>query len=143
MEHRGGVNHIARHASIVTRPFCETGDVHVSEIETIARSLAVKVLDCRTIAGGFSHETCLLALTDGHVVARLGGSDPAIEAAVMVTAAKRVPVPQVLAVLPAAGLDARPMMALEYVAGTPLSEVLDRSEPDDATWVEPSRASGT
>jgi aminoglycoside phosphotransferase (APT) family kinase protein len=107
--------------------------VQPSEIEAVARSLAVTVLDCRRLAGGFSHETCLLTLTDGHVVARLGGTDPAIEAAVMVRAAKRVQVPRVLAVLPATGSDGRPMMALEYVAGTPLSEVLDRPEPDDAS----------
>jgi aminoglycoside phosphotransferase (APT) family kinase protein len=103
------------------------------EIEAVARSLGVNVLDCRTLAGGFSHETCLLTLTDGHVVARLGGTDPVIEAAVMVMAAERVPVPRVLAVLPAAGPDARPMMALEYVTGTPLSEILDRAEPDDSS----------
>jgi Ser/Thr protein kinase RdoA (MazF antagonist) len=92
----------------------------------------VDVLDVRTLAGGFSHETCLLTLTDGHVVARLGGADPVIEAAVMSMAAERVPVPRVLAILPAAGLDARPMMVLEYVAGLPLSDVLDRPEADDA-----------
>jgi aminoglycoside phosphotransferase (APT) family kinase protein len=103
--------------------------VQPSEIEAVARSLAVAVLDCRTLAGGFSHETCLLTLTDGHVVARLGGTDPTIEAAVMAKAAERVPVPQVLTVLPAAGPGARPMMALEYVSGTPLSEVLDRPGP--------------
>jgi aminoglycoside phosphotransferase (APT) family kinase protein len=91
------------------------------------------VLDCRTLAGGFSHETCLLTLTDGHVVARVGGTDPVFEAAVMVRAAQRVPVPRVLAVLGAAGPDARPMMALEYVTGTPLSEILDRAEPDNSS----------
>lgn len=91
------------------------------------------MLDCRTLAGGFSHETCLLTLTDGHVMARLGGTDPAIEAAVMARAAECVPVPQVLAVLPNAGPDTRPMMALEYVTGTPLSEVLERAQADDSS----------
>jgi aminoglycoside phosphotransferase (APT) family kinase protein len=107
--------------------------VHPLEIEAVARSLGVNVLDCRILAGGFSHETCLLTLTEGHVVTRLGGADPVIEAAVMVMAAERVPVPRVLAVLPAAGPDARPLMALEYVPGTPLSEILDSREPDDAS----------
>jgi len=53
------------------------------EIDRIAAALGVTVRGTRTLAGGFSHETCLLTLADGHVVGRLGGPDPAIEAAVM------------------------------------------------------------
>jgi aminoglycoside phosphotransferase (APT) family kinase protein len=84
------------------------------------------------LAGGFSHETCLLTLADGRdVVARLGGPDPAIEAAVMAAAGAYVPVPEVLLVLPPAGEDTRPAMVIEYVAGTPLSLVLSRGSPGE------------
>jgi hypothetical protein len=77
-----------------------------------------------------SHETCLLTLPDGQVVARLGGPDPAIEAAVMAAARRSVPVPRVLLVMPSAAEaeDARPVMILEHVAGTPLSQVLSAGE---------------
>ncbi|HEX4814747.1 MAG TPA: phosphotransferase [Nonomuraea sp.] len=96
------------------------------EIDGIAAALGRDVVRTSTLAGGFSHETCLLTLTDGRVVARLGGSDPAIEAAVMAAASRHVPVPQVLLVMPSGAEDqgARPAMVLEYVAGTPLSQVL-------------------
>jgi aminoglycoside phosphotransferase (APT) family kinase protein len=96
------------------------------EIHGIAAALGRDVVGTSTLAGGFSHETCLLTLTDGQVVARLGGSDPAVEAAVMAAAGRYVPVPQVLLVMPSAAEDegARPAMVLEYVAGTPLSQVL-------------------
>jgi aminoglycoside phosphotransferase (APT) family kinase protein len=96
------------------------------EVRGIAAALGSAVLATSTLAGGFSHETCLLTLTDGQVVARLGGPDHAIEAAVMAAARRYVPVPQVLLVVPPAAVHegARPAMVLEYVAGTPLSEVL-------------------
>ena len=79
----------------------------------------------RPLAGGFSHETCLVTLADGdRVVVRLGGTDPAVEAAVMSRGRAQVPVPRVLLVLPSAGEGVRPAMVLEYVTGTPLSDVL-------------------
>ncbi|MEO3817803.1 phosphotransferase [Plantactinospora sp. B24E8] len=106
-----------------------TADVEVGppaeEISRIAAALDSTVLAARTLAGGYSHQTCLLTLADGAVVARFGGADPAVEAAVMDAARRHVPVPEVLLVLPAgAGEQSRPAMVIEYVAGTPLSEVL-------------------
>jgi aminoglycoside phosphotransferase (APT) family kinase protein len=100
------------------------------EVHGIAAALGSDVVGTSTLAGGFSHETCLLTLTDGQVVARLGGSDPAVEAAIMAAARRYVPVPQVLLVMaPAAvGDGARPAMVLEYVAGTPLGQVLSGGE---------------
>lgn len=95
------------------------------EADGIATALGREVLATATLAGGFSHETCLLTLADGQVVARLGGPDPAIEAAVMAAARAYVPVPRVLLVVPAA----RPAMILEHVAGTPLSQVVDEGGP--------------
>jgi aminoglycoside phosphotransferase (APT) family kinase protein len=96
------------------------------EVHGIAAALGSTVLATRTLAGGFSHETCLLTLTDGQVVARLGGPDPGIEAAVMATARRHVPVPQVLLVMPqaAVGEGERAAMVVEYVIGTLLSDVL-------------------
>jgi hypothetical protein len=104
----------------------ETGPMQPEEIHGIAAALGRDVVGTSTLAGGFSHETCLLTLTDVQVVARLGGSDPAVEAAVMAAVGRYVPVPQVLLVMPSAAEDegARPAMVLEYVAGTPLSQVL-------------------
>src|SRR5262245_53650401 len=98
----------------------KTGPMSPEEIHGIAEALGSAVVDVSTLAGGFSHETCLLTLTDGQVVVRPGGPDPALEAAVMAAARPHVPVPQVLLVM----ATARPAMVLEYVAGTPLSEVL-------------------
>lgn len=100
------------------------------EVHSIAAALGSAVVGTSTLAGGFSHETCLLSLTDGQVVARLGGSGPAIEAAVMAAASRHVPVPRVLLVMAPAvvGDGARPAMVLEYVAGTPLSQVLSGEE---------------
>jgi aminoglycoside phosphotransferase (APT) family kinase protein len=98
------------------------------EIDGIGTALGGTVVTTRTMAGGFSHETCLLTLADGRaVVARLGGPDPAVEAAVMAAAREHVPVPEVLHVLPPAGEDTRPAMVVEYVAGTPLSRVLTKA----------------
>lgn len=94
------------------------------EIKELAAALGREVVATRTLAGGFSHETCLLTLADGQVVARLGGQDPMIEAAVMAAARPHVPVPEVLLLLPAVGPQARPAMIISYVDGTPLSDVL-------------------
>jgi aminoglycoside phosphotransferase (APT) family kinase protein len=96
--------------------------MQAAELSRIGTALGRPVLDSRRLAGGFSHETCLLTLSDGLVVARLGGSDAAIEAAVMAVAAEHVPVPQVLGILHEP--DERPAMVIEHVAGRPLSEVL-------------------
>ncbi|MDW5330375.1 phosphotransferase [Plantactinospora sp. KLBMP9567] len=98
----------------------------MDEIRTIAEALGSRVLATRRLAGGFSHETCLVTLADGQVVVRLGGPDPAVEAAVMATARRHVPVPEVLLVVAAAGGEpaGRPAMVIEYVSGTPLEQVL-------------------
>jgi aminoglycoside phosphotransferase (APT) family kinase protein len=96
------------------------------EILEVAAALGSTALASRTLAGGFSHQTCLLTLRDGQVVVRLGGVDPGVEAAVMTLARAHVPVPRVLLVRPATNAGARPLMALEYVQGTLLSEVLSR-----------------
>jgi Ser/Thr protein kinase RdoA (MazF antagonist) len=99
--------------------------VRAAETEAIAEALERPVTGVRPLAGGFSHETCLVTLAGGdRVVVRLGGADPAIEAAVMARGRTRVPVPRVLCVWPAASDGIRPAMVLEYVAGTPLSDVL-------------------
>jgi aminoglycoside phosphotransferase (APT) family kinase protein len=109
------------------------------EVDGIATALGRAVVGTRTLAGGFSHETCALTLADGRVVvARLGGPDPAVEAAVMAAARDHVPVPEVLRVLPA-GEDRRPAMVLAHVAGTPLSRVLS-ARP--ASGVDDLRALG-
>ncbi|MBF8191402.1 phosphotransferase [Nonomuraea sp. K274] len=102
--------------------------MRLEEVQGLATVLGGRVTATRTLAGGFSHETCLLTLTDGQVVARLGGPDPRIEAAVMAAARRHVPVPRVLHVLPAGSADGvtRPAMVLEHVQGTPLSDVLSR-----------------
>jgi aminoglycoside phosphotransferase (APT) family kinase protein len=94
------------------------------EIGKVADALGSTAVASRTLAGGFSHETCLLTLSDGRVVVRVGGSDPAIEAAVMALAGAHVPVPAVLLVHTAAADGNRPVMAVEYVQGLLLSEVL-------------------
>jgi aminoglycoside phosphotransferase (APT) family kinase protein len=99
--------------------------VRAAEAEAITEALGRPVAGTRPLAGGFSHETCLLTLAGGdRVVVRLGGADPAIEAAVMARGRERVPVPRVLLALSAASDGVRPAMVLEYVAGTPLSTVL-------------------
>lgn len=96
-----------------------------AEEERIAAAVGSAVTGARVLAGGFSHETCLVTLAGGRAVVRLGGRDPGIEAAVMAAGRRYVPVPRVLAVLPEdAGAGARAAMVLEYVTGTPLSEVL-------------------
>jgi Ser/Thr protein kinase RdoA (MazF antagonist) len=91
----------------------------------------------RPLAGGFSHETCLLTLKgDERVVVRLGGPDPGIEAAVMDAARVHVPVPQVLCVAPAVNDATRPAMVLEYVTGTPLSDALTGAGNDASGMAE-------
>jgi Ser/Thr protein kinase RdoA (MazF antagonist) len=100
--------------------------MRAEEIHGIAAALGRPVVATTGLAGGFSHETCLVTLADGQVVARLGGPDPAVEAAVMAAARRHVPVPEVLQALPP-GDGSRPIMILEYVAGTPLSHVLSGS----------------
>jgi len=102
------------------------------ELHDIAAALGRTVVGARTLAGGFSHETCLLTLADGQVVVRFGEADPAIEAAVMAAARACVPVPEVLLVVPAD----RPAMVIEYVAGTPLSQVLAGGEFTEAVLGE-------
>ena len=96
----------------------------IEEVGTVAAALGSKVLTTSVLAGGFSHETCLLTLADGPVVARFGGPDPAIEAAVMAVARRHVPVPEVLLVLPEGDGQVRPAMVIQYVDGTVLSGVL-------------------
>jgi len=111
----------------------QTGPMRTGEVDAIAEALGRAVVEVRPLAGGFSHETCLLILAGSdRVVARLGGTDPAIEAAVMARARTQVPVPLVLRVVPAASEDVRPAMILEYVAGTLLSDVLAAGETDMA-----------
>jgi len=103
----------------------QTGLVRPGEIDAVAETLGAAVLAVRPLAGGFSHESCLLTVAGGdRVVVRLGGADPAIEAAVMARGGTQVPVPRVLRVVAAGGEGVRPAMVLEYVAGTPLSDVL-------------------
>jgi aminoglycoside phosphotransferase (APT) family kinase protein len=94
----------------------------VDELEQVAAALGGAVVGTRKLAGGFSHETSLLTLTSGPVVVRIGDTDHGIEAAVMAAARRHVPVPEVIEVLT---VGSRSAMVLEYVAGTPLSEVLD------------------
>jgi aminoglycoside phosphotransferase (APT) family kinase protein len=106
--------------------------VQPEEVHRIAEALGRTVVATSVLAGGFSHETCLLTLADGKVVARLGGTDPAIEAAVMDAARAYVPVPRVLLVMPPAD-GTRPVMLLEHVAGTPLSSVLADGPYDGMT----------
>ena len=100
-----------------------------AERDAVGAALGGRVLASATLAGGFSHETCLVTLSSGRVVARFGGADPAVEAAVMTAGRTRVPVPEVLAVLPG-GDGRRPAMVIAYVDGTPLSDVLDAGPAD-------------
>ena len=100
-----------------------------AELDAVGAALGGRVLATATLAGGFSHETCLVTLDEGRVVARFGGGDPAVEAAVMAAGRRHVPVPEVLAVLPG-GDGVRPAMVIAYVDGTPLSEVLDSGAAD-------------
>ena len=95
------------------------------------------MVEVRPLAGGFSHETCLLTLKgDERVVVRLGGPDPGIEATIMNLARAHVPVPEVLCVVPAVNDETRPAMVLEYVSGTPLSDVLAAAGDDGTSMAE-------
>jgi aminoglycoside phosphotransferase (APT) family kinase protein len=98
--------------------------MRVEELEGIAAALGSKVVTTSVLAGGFSHETCLLTLADGRVVARFGGTDPEVEAGVMAAARRHVPVPDVLLVMPGGDERVRPAMVIEYVDGAVLSGVL-------------------
>ena len=60
--------------------------VRAEEIERVAGALGQTVTGWRTLAGGFSHETCVLELGSDRAVVRLGGTDPAVEAAAMAAA---------------------------------------------------------
>ena len=112
--------------------------MRAEETDAVAAALGLPVVEVRRLTGGFSHETCLLTLKGGErVVARLGGPDPGIEAAVMDRARAHVPVPQVLCLVPATGNDeTRPAMVLEYVSGTPLSDVLAAAGDDRGSMSE-------
>lgn len=87
------------------------------ELRQVAAALGTTAVDAEVLAGGYSRQTFLLTLTDGRVVVRLGGPDHGIEAAVMAVASQYVPAPRVLKIV-------GPAMVLEYVPGTPLSQVL-------------------
>lgn len=55
----------------------QTGVMRAEEIDGIAEALGRPVANAQPLAGGFSHETCLLTLADGErVVARLGKPGP-------------------------------------------------------------------
>jgi aminoglycoside phosphotransferase (APT) family kinase protein len=97
--------------------------MRAEEMAVVAEALGGAVAETSTLAGGFSHETCLVTYAGGRAVARLGGPGPAVEAAVMSTARRHVPVPEVLAVIPATERT-RPVMLVEYVAGELLERVL-------------------
>jgi aminoglycoside phosphotransferase (APT) family kinase protein len=89
------------------------------EIHSVAAALDQEVVAATVLAGGFSHSTWLVTLSGGPVVARFGGADPAVEAAVMARAPG--PVPAVLSVSP---------MVISFIEGTPLSTVLASPAPD-------------
>src|ERR1700743_2586503 len=79
----------------------QTGPMRSGEVDAIAEALGRAVVEVRPLAGGFSHETCLLILAGGdRVVARLGGTDPAIEAAVLAHGRTQGPVPLGLPLVP-------------------------------------------
>ncbi|WP_444947721.1 phosphotransferase [Micromonospora ureilytica] len=102
--------------------------MRIEDVEGIAAALGSRVVTTSVLAGGFSHETCLLTLADRRVVARFGGTDPTIEAGVMDVARRYVPVPEVLLVMPAGDGRVRPAMVIEYVDGATLSGVLARGD---------------
>ncbi|WP_189329274.1 phosphotransferase [Actinoplanes ianthinogenes] len=102
--------------------------MRIAEMQGIAEALGSKIVTTSVLAGGFSHETCLLTLAEGRVVARFGGTDPVIEAGVMAAARRHVPVPDVVLVVPAGDELGRPAMVIEYVDGLVLSGVLDRGD---------------
>ena len=105
------------------------------EVAVVEGTLGRRVRRVRGLAGGFSHETSLVTADGEAVVVRAGGTDPAIEAAVM-GAARRigVPVPEVLRVVPP-GDGTRAMMLVEFVPGTSLEEALTTGGTPDAAAV--------
>lgn len=117
--------------------------MNTDEWLAIEQAIGQTIRRQRPLAGGYSHETCLVETDDGLAVARLGGPDPAIEAAVMTTARQRVPVPEVWAIATApAYADARPFMVIDHIAGTPLDEVLSAGRLDDSDAGELGREVG-
>jgi aminoglycoside phosphotransferase (APT) family kinase protein len=97
----------------------------------IADRLGSRLVSSTVLAGGFSHETVLLTLTDGRVVARFGGvgnaagnggDGPAIEAAVMDAARPHVPVPGLLLSDP---------MVIEFIEGEVLTDAMHSGDPRD------------
>ncbi|WP_163506168.1 phosphotransferase family protein [Fodinicola acaciae] len=98
------------------------------ELDRVAAALGREVTDTSTLAGGFSHETCLVRYAGGQVVARLGGPDPAIEAAIMAAGSRYVPTPRVLDIV-AATERTRAAMLLEFVSGAPLTDMLTSENP--------------
>ena len=82
----------------------------MADLHSIASELGSSLVEARPLAGGFSHSTSLVTLTDGQVVVRSGGAAPRAEAAVMDLARAHVPVPSVLLVRD-------DVLVIEYVAG--------------------------
>lgn len=82
----------------------------MADLHSIAAELGSSLVESRALAGGFSHSTSLVTLTDGQVVVRSGGAAPRVEAAVMDLAREHVPVPEVLLVRD-------DVLVIEYVAG--------------------------
>lgn len=82
----------------------------MADLHSIAAELGSGFVASRALAGGFSHSTELLTLTDGQVVVRSGGAAPHVEAAVMNLAREHVPVPEVLLVRD-------DVLVIEYVPG--------------------------
>ncbi len=106
------------------RTMRETGHVRWTEAEQISDLLGEQVVAIRTLTGGYSHQTSLLALSQRSVTVRTGTADHAIEAAVMAAVRGHVPVPAVIAVLPPTREQPCSSMVLDYVAGTPLDQIL-------------------
>ncbi|HLR85291.1 MAG TPA: hypothetical protein VK059_10085 [Nocardioidaceae bacterium] len=96
-----------------------------AEVEAVESALGERVLSWRDLAGGYSHETCVVEFAGGAVVVRLGGGAPTVEAEVMRRAGEHVPVPGIRVVHESADRDVRSFMVIDHVAGVALSDVLD------------------
>jgi len=96
-----------------------------AEVEAVESALGEHVLSWRDLAGGYSHETCVVEFAGGAVVVRLGGGAPTVEAEVMRRAGEHVPVPGIRVVHESADRDVRSFMVIDHVAGVALSDVLD------------------
>lgn len=83
----------------------------MADLHSIASELGSSLVESQPLAGGYSHSTSLVTLTDGRVVVRSGGTAPRVEAAVMDLARAHVPVPSVLLVRD-------DVLVIEYVAGS-------------------------